>query len=367
MADDQASTEPVALPPKQSPFKTVTLAAPGAAQADPDTSADAPTIQTMTVPSAGEAPTMPTVPTMAAAAPRTVIVRRPTLRRPGEAPKPVTLKPPVPGVPVVQPLSQTTNVAKGIEISHADAAKKVTSRISVSSATAPIPPVAPAAPAAPEAMPLPQTAAPAAPPSEKKITSRITLEAAFSAPSEMPSPIQPRTIKLKRPGAPAIPTPAPAPSPISPISPAAPAAPAAPAVQDAPSLPPGMTPISEAEQPSDPAADETITRRKTIKVKRPGAGIPGAPKLQLGRPDGVATEEDNLQSLSNFGVQFEPQAEPDKANPIFVIAAVLAAVFASLLIWVLASQTYGERGAAGDFARPAGPNVTPPPWLKTFD
>ena len=328
MADEQASTDPVALPPKQSPFKTVTPAAPAAA-AEGD-----------------------------AAAPRTVIVRRPTLRRPGEAPKPVTLKPPVGGAPVVQPLSQTTNVAKGIEISHADAAKKVTSRISVSSATAPIPPITPAAPAVPEAMPLPQSAAPSAPPSEKKITSRISLEAAFTAPpADIPSPIQPKTIKLKRPGAPTIPTPAAAPSPISPAAPAA------------PSLPPGMTPIADAGQAAEPAADESITRRKTIKIKRPGADIGGgAPKLQLGgRPDGIATEDDNLQSLSNFGVQFEPQAQPDKVNPIFVIAAVFAAVIASLLIWVLASQTYGQRGAAGDFARPAGPNVAPPPWCKTFD
>lgn len=358
MADEQENTATVTLPPKQSPFKTVTLAGPGASQTAPAASADAPTVQTATVPSAGEAPTMPTAPTAAAAAPRTVIMRRPTLRRPGEAPKPVTLKPPVAGVPVVQPLSQTANIAKGIEISHADAAKKVTSRISVSSATAPIPPIVSAAPAVPEAMPLPQTATPSAPPSEKKITSRITLESAFSAPTEMPaSPIQPKTIKLKRPGAPSIPTPAPAPSPISPAAPA----------PAAPSLPPGMTPISDAGQDAAPAADESITRRKTIKIKRPGTDIPSAPKLQLGNAEGVSAGDENLQSLSNFGVQFEQPAEPDKANPIFVVAAVLALLFASLLIWVLASQTYGERGAAGDFARPSGPNVAPPPWLKTFD
>lgn len=320
MADEPLTEETVALPPKQSPFKTVTPAAPAAG---------------------------------APAEPRTVIIKRPTLRRPGEAPKPVTLKPPIPGQPVVQPLSQTANVAKGIEISHADAAKKVTSRISVSSATAPIPPVTPAVPAAtPIAAAAPAAPAPA---SEKKVTSRISLEAAFSAPSEMPDN-QPRTIKLKRPGAPSIPAPESAPSPISPAAPAA-----------SSELPPGMTPIANLDGAASAATDENITRRKTIKIKRPGAEAAGGPKIQLTRPDGIATPEDNLQALSNFGAQAKPVVEPDKVNPIFVIAAVLAIVIGGLLSWVLASQTYGERGAAGDFALPKGPNVAPPPWLHPID
>lgn len=319
MADEQDNDMPtVTLPPKQSPFKTVTLPAPAGAS----------------VPAAA-APAAP-----AAQNPTTVITKRPTLRRPGEAPKPVTLKPPMLGQPVVQPLSQTANIAKGIEISHADAAKKVTSRISVSSATAPIPPVTPAVPAA---TPI-AAAAPAAAPSptaEKKVTSRISLEAALSAPDAI-SEAQPRTIKLKRPGAPA-----------------------APAQSDAPApLPPGMTPI-DGDAAAATQDDSGITHRKTIKVKRPGAG--GGPKITLNRPDGIASPDDNLQALSNFAASPKPTGEPDKVNPLFVIAAVLAAVFASLLIWTLASQTYGERGAAGDFAKPAGPSVPPPPWCKTFD
>ena len=316
MAEEQTNDTPVAQPPKQSPFKTVAPAAGGT--------------------------------------PPTIVIKRPTLRRPGEAPKPVTLKPPLAGQPVVQPLSQTANVAKGIEISHADAAKKVTSRISVSSATSPMPPVAPPPappaapspispirPAAPAATPI-AAAAPAAttasPSMEKKVTSRITLESAFSAPSEMPaSPA--KTIKLKRPGAPSVPAPAAAPSPISPAAPAP--------------LPGGMTPISDIEGGAAPAPapEENLTRRKTIKVKRPT--VSAGPQLAPGavRPDGIATEEDNLQSLSNFAALPKAVVEPDKVNPIFIVAAVASILLSSLLIWTLASQAFGD-------------NSTPPPWLS---
>ncbi len=328
MADEPITQETVSAPPKQSPFKTITPAAPAAAPG--------------AAPEASASPITPHPP----------IIKRPTLRRPGEAAKPVTLKPPLnTQPPVVQPLSQTANVAKGIEISHADAAKKVTSRISVSSATAPIPPIAmpTTTPIASAISPAPAPEAPAPAAMEKKMTSRISLESAFSAPSEMPAS-QPRTIKLKRPGAASAPAPA-----SSPISPAAPSAP----------LPEGMTPIADAEGAA-PAGDENITRRKTIKVKRPGAAS-GGPTISLTRPDGIATEDDNLQALSNFGAGPKPVVEEDKVNPIFVIAAAIAIIISGLLVWALASQTYGERGAAGDFAVPKGPHIAPPPWLHPID
>lgn len=285
-----------------------------------------------------------------AAAPRTVIIKRPTLRRPGEAPKPITLKPPMPGHPVVQPLSQTANIAKGIEISHADAAKKVTSRISVSSATAPIPPVvaAPATPAAPAAPATPlAAAAPAAPSpaSEKKVTSRITLESAFSAPSEMPTVAQPRTIKLKRPGA---------------------ATASAVQAATAPTpLPEGMTPIAQDGAEAE-NSEESITRRKTIKVKRPGgATLGGAPKLQLSQPPQEGGE--NLQSLASFGAFTKAPEVEEKVSPVFAVVAAVAALVGALLIWTLASQTYGERAAVGDYAFPKGPHISPPPGLTQFN
>ncbi len=331
MADEPTTEETVALPPKQSPLKPVTLAPPPGGAAAP----------------------------AASDAPKTIVFRKPQLRRPGEAPatppvsplspKAVTLKPPVSGASAVRDLSKTEMIAKGIAISRSDAAKKVTSRINVSSATAPIPPVA-EAPAATPFSKVVTPAAPAAPVNEKKVTSRITLESAFAGqPDAMPD-AQPKTIKLKRPG-----------SPLTPIAPIAPAAPAAPQ-----GLPEGMTPIA----PLDGAAgEEPMTRRKTIKVKRPGASaMPGAPRLNLGQQsDGIASPEDNLQALSNFSAGAKHASAPDKVNPIFLVAAVAAMLIGSILIWVLVSQTYGERGAAGDYARPAGPQIAPPPWLHPID
>lgn len=297
-----------------------------------------------------------------------MILRRPTLRRPGEAPKSpispispktVTLKPPVGAQPASQVLSKTDMVAKGIEISHSDAAKKVTSRISVSSATSPIPPLeevaaAQKAPAPARPVSSPLTPHVAAAESPKKVTSRISLESAFTSQPDA-APAQPKTIRLKRPSEVAAPH----------AAPSAPAQPADAAPASAQPLPEGMTPISEIEGQAAP--EEPLTRRKTIKVKRPGAAPATGPTISIPRPDGVASESDNLQSLSNFAAGARPKGSPDKVNPFFIVAAVFAIVFASLLIWVLTSQTYGERGAAGDYALPKGPSISPPPWLKTFD
>lgn len=345
MAEEPTNQEPGAMPPKQSPFTTVT---PGGG----------------------------------AAAPKTIVLRRPTLRRPGEAPA-VSVAPaasplsPAGTAPGTPSLSATSPVAQGIAISHAEAAKKMTSRITVSSATSPIPPVVPVTPsatapvpvAAPAANPAPAPAAapapalaaaspikpitPVVPEAAKKMTSRITLESAFGAQPEVSVPSQPKTIRLKRPSEVASPAPAPAQTAVS----------AAPA---------GMTSVASAAPAEAPvAADESLTRKKTIKVKRPGAGAAGGPKISLNRPeggDGVgAAPGENLQSLSGFGAPVKAAAAPDKVNPFFIIAAIVAILAGSILVWALAAQTFGERGAAGDYAFPKGPMVPPPPGLSTID
>ena len=398
MADDPNVQEQGAPPPRQSPFKTVTpaggaaprtvilrrptLRRPGEAPTVP--TAPSPVPPPPAAPSAVPPPPPPAAPS-AEAAPPAVVPPPPAAVPPPpagpaspirpvsplspagpaspirpvsplspagasqDAPKTVVLKPAIrPAAPSAppqegaKPLSQTAQVAQGIAISHDAAAKKMTSRISVSSATSSIPPIAPLQPGGADSV---QTA--------KKMTSRITLESAFSTQPDIPS-AQPKTIRLKRPSEVASP---PAAKPSVPVSPAAPGP-----------LPEGMTPIPP-EGASQPAAEgeESPTRRKTIKVKRPGAAGGGGPKISLSRPDGVPDESDNLQSLSNFGAAPKAGSGPDKVNPIFIVAAVLAIVAGSLLVWTLAAQTYGPRGAAGDFAFPKGPNVSPPPGLTTFD
>lgn len=334
--DDQNTTNQDAMPPKQSPFKTVTAGgAPAAASGD---------------------------------APKTIVLRRPTLRRPGDAPA----APAVPTAPTApaavpaeppkatpipaRPLSATAQVAQGIAIPHGEAVKKMTSRISVSSATAPIPSatslIAPV-----DGAVKPEAATQAA----KKMTSRITLESALGTQPDI-SAAQPKTIRLKRPS-----------EAITPVTPTATPV-VAPAVPPAPaSLPEGMTPISEAAPAAEAdAAEESPTRRKTIKVKRPTGGASG-PKISLattGTPsvDGVASADDNLQSLSGFSAGTAKSGSgPDKVNPFFIVAACLAIIAGSLLVWTLTSQTYGSRGAAGDFAFPKGPVIPPPPGLTVVD
>ena len=327
--DEQNTTNQDAMPPKQSPFKTVTAGgAPAAASGD---------------------------------APKTIVLRRPTLRRPGDAPAAVTpaapasapaAEPPKAAPIPARPMPAAAPVAQGIAIPHGEAVKKMTSRISVSSATSPIPSatslIAPVDGAA-----KPEATVQAA----KKMTSRITLESALGTQPDLASP-QPKTIRLKRPSE----------------AVAAPAAPAAPAVPPAPaSVPEGMTPIADAAPAAEAdSAEDSPTRRKTIKVKRPGAPASG-PKISLannGAPsvDGVASASDNLQSLSGFSAASNASAgKPDKVNPFFIVAACLAIVVGSVLVWVLTSQTYGSRGAAGDYAFPKGPVIPPPPGLTVVD
>ena len=115
--------------------------------------------------------------------------------------------------------------------------------------------------------------------------------------------------------------------------------------------------------------DTSATRKKTIKVKRPGAG--GGPKISLNKSgegaDGAAPiGDDNLQQLSGFDT-LAPVAAPDKVNPVFIIAAVIAILMAIDLIWVLAAQLFGPSAAVADYATRQGPDVPNPPFAMTVD
>lgn len=285
--------------------------------------------------------------TVTSGAPKTIVLKRPTLRRPGEAPSvPVSPSSPAPTPPPsvatvppstaatppkATPIASALPIAQGIAVSHNEALKKITSRISVSSATSPIPPISPSGTAN-------LTAA-------KKMTSRISLESAFSNPAESAS--SSKTIKLKRPT-------------ISATPPSVPVSPSSPPDSSNPST---LTPIPP---PQDDSADSP-TRRKTIKVKKPTAA--STPKINLGGDsdvNGVASPHDNLQNLSGYSAVQKTSA-PDEVNPVFIVAAIIAVLAGSLLTWTLTSQTFGPRGAAGFFATAKGPSIPPPPGLMTFD
>ncbi len=328
----------------------------------------------------GAIPPKQTPPAPAAGGPiqrKPVIMRKPTLRKPGEAAATPAVPPP-PAVPAATPAPSPAAAAsapQGIAIPREQAAKKMTARISLASATGQIPSVAVPPPAddvktiklkpptATQSVSSQESAAIAAQAAKSK-TSRITLESALSAQPELPQAqsAAPKTIRLKRPtemggGAPAKPPLKPPTTHIQlPQTP-----------HQTGQIPPAAvaTPPPEPEQESP---DNSPTRKKTIKVKRPGAG--GGPKISLNKGEGgeaaPGVGDDNLQQLSGFD-NLTPLAAPDKVNPIFIVAAVIALLVAINLIWVLAAQLFGPNAAVADYATPQGPDVPNPPFALTVD
>ena len=318
-------------------------------------------------------PTPPAAP--AAGSPiarKPVIMRKPTLRKPGEA----APAPAAPAAPAVPPAPAPSAPApQGITIPREEAAKKMTARISLASATGQIPSVA--VPASTDdvktiklkaptvaipAMPEQDSAAIAAQAAKSK-TSRISLESAFSAQPELPSAggAAPKTIRLKRPtemgGAPAKPPLKPPTTHIEiPLTPHQTGQVPAAAVAAPP-------PEAAAESP-----DNSPTRKKTIKVKRPGAG--SGPKISLNKGEGgdaaSGADDDNLQQLTGFD-NLAPIAGPDKVNPIFIVAAVIAILVAIDLVWVLAAQLFGPNAAVADYTKAQGPDVPNPPFALVVE
>lgn len=309
-----------------------------------------------------------------------VLTRKPILRKPGEAAASV---PPAAAAPSAVPAAAPGTAPEGITIPREQAAKKMTARINLASATGQIPsvtlppqtddvktiklkPVAPPVMAEAAA----DSAAVAAQAAKSK-TSRISLESALSTQPEL-SPASPsaapKTIRLKRPSemnAPAAAKPALKPPTTHVQIPQPPhqtgqVAAAAPAPVAAP-------PPATAQE----APDNSPTRKKTIKVKRPGAGGGGGPKITLNKGEGgeagdKGIGDDNLQSLSSID-SFGPVAAPDKVNPVFIIAAVVAILVAIDLLWVLAAQLFGPNAAVADFAQMQGPNVPNPPFALAVE
>jgi len=337
MADSDQTPDqtPGEIPPKQVPFKAPENATP--------------------------APAAPGQP------PPTVL-RRPVLRRPGEAPPVI---PPAGGAPV----------ARGIPISPVAAAKKQTSRIDLPAGelrpagnveiktvkVKPVPLPTPGGDPLPDGpKPLSEAQVHAA----KSKTSRISLEAALGAVADVPAAgTPPKTIRLKRPAdipAGASRTGAVTSGMTAHIGGAASTATAPiPAMSSQPSanvtahLPTSRvaTQHIDAAEGSDTAS---MTRRKTIKVKRPGSARVFKVQRAEGADEGAAEgEEGELQSLAHTGPGMVASA-PDTAHWFFVTAAVLAIVATIGLAWILASQTFGPNAAVTGYAQAYGPDLPSP-------
>lgn len=299
-------------------------------------------------------------------------LRRPVLRRPGEQappgqPAPPSGLPPTPGV------------------------RKDTSRIPLPtnpSATAPIAPQAglgdvktvkvkpagpmagqPPAPAAP-----PLTAAPDVPTSKSK-TSRISLEAALGAVGEAPAAASaPKTIRLKRPTdlppgriTSAIPVSATAhiggmaPTATAPIPNVGGGGPAMGQTARLPTSKLATQRIAD-ELPGEGGESSSLTRRKTIKVKRPSAA--GGLKVQReeapAAAEGAATPGDEGIQMMAIPGAMRGVVTADTAHWSFIFISVVNVLVAIGLIWILAAQAFGPNAAITGYARAQGPNLPSP-------
>ncbi len=352
-------------PPKQMPFKPIASAAPADGQAKP-----------------------------------AVVIRRPMLRRPGEGAAPVSpsvtpaagIAPVSPSVtpaagiaPVAVPVKKTDTPA-GVPVSSADAAKRKTTRVELPEMMGgenagefktvklrPTPPPHPGGSPLPDGLqPLSQAQIQAA----KSKTSRISLEAALGAGENLTDSGAPKTIRLKRP------------SELSSGATGPIAVPVATAKKMT-SVMPAVSATSTVSQQSHTAKlptqalagvtpeegdDNSPTRRKTIKIKRPSAatGI----KINVGQGEGGgegggedagAPGDEDMQKLSLPAGMTPLGGQADTPHWAFLFAAVAALVVTLGVVWILAAQAFGPNAAVTGYTALKGPDIAPPPGLTSLN
>ncbi len=340
--DQNQNPAPGGIPPKQMPFKPVSAdksdsGAPPNESDKPGTGGDDQPTEAQTQPTSQQ-PRSP------------IIVKRPVLRRPGEA-----------------AASPAGDVAKGIPVPPSEAAKKQTSRIDLPATeargpgnddikTVKVKPATP--PPKPGADPLPPGPKPLSPAqvqASKSKTSRISLEAALGAIEEMPpQKTMPKTIRLKRPSD----------LPAGASGGGAPAAPTSPGMQ-APNLTAHLPTAKVATQQlgdlSKESDNSSITRRKTIKVKRPGA--PSAVKVDATSdepPEQEGSPAKNKTPSLPPGMKPIGLVEAESMHVAFVVGAAAALIVTLGLIWILAAQTFGPNAAVTGYTHASGPDIPAP-------
>lgn len=168
----------------------------------------------------------------------------------------------------------------------------------------------------------------------KKTTARIELGDAIGIGKPAPEPVAPgartipRTVRIKQPEMP--PT-------VSLKKPPAPVPAGVP-------VPAGEVRKSETariELPPETIVEQPATRRKTIRIKRPGAEgdeVPATrPPMVIKREEGETAGE---QPPTLTGVRMPKTVEADEPGAIFTICAIAALLIVSVLIYVLAAQTF---------------------------
>ena len=307
---DQEQVPPGSIPPKVSPFSKpegaspITPAAPGAPR--PITvrlKPAAPAAAISVPPKAPTAPIDPATATPQTAAPRlTARIPIPDMPPVGQASVPVTPAPAAGPTVKLRPVSQPGT------------APVLTPAVS---------PLQPTPPPAPGSHPLPDGPKPpsgAQVQAAKSKTSRISLDSAIGVAPMTPmgaDKAEPKTIRLKRPGDLAAPPPKVSTAPIRQTS----------------RIPDSVLPTAEA-----PAADAaSVTQKKTLKIKRPGAPA----ETEAAAAAGEAAAEGVVMTPIS-ALESELPQESKVFTGVAVAAASVAAVVLLLLTVCLGSHAIGS-------------------------
>jgi hypothetical protein len=167
---------------------------------------------------------------------------------------------------------------------------------------------------------------------QKRKTSRIALDAVMAAPASGPSkPGAPKTIRLKRPADVAT---------VRVADPSAASADAAPSAADA-SRKTSPVEAETAAGTGEAASTGSPTRRKTIRVRRPG-GAGSSRRMSVSRSSSVAAGKPAggpaAAAAPGAGA---PAAEADQPGGFFAVCAIAAILVCAVAIYMLCAQVFG--------------------------
>lgn len=333
------------IPPKASPFSKPEGASPVAPGAPRPI-----TVRLKPVAPAAATPAEPAEPlasTPLASIPR-MTARVPIPELPPADAASVVL-PPVPGTvrlrPVIKPATEPVSAARPAQPGHAEAFRTldVTNLPPASSPLHPVHPPTPGSHPLPEGPKPPSSAQVQA---AKSKTSRISLDSAIGVAPMSPmgaEKSEPKTIRLKRPVDLAAPTPKPKVS-TAPI-------------RQTSRIPDSVLPTAEAAA----AEAASVTQKKTLKIRRPGAKEEGAAAAAAagdeGFPEGV--------TLTPLGsIDYPSQQESGVFTKIALVAAVLAIFVLGAVVWSLLAHSMGPDYGRNSLASVPG---TVLPWANKID
>ena len=365
MADQDEVTQG-AIPPKVSPFAKpegaapITPAAPGAPRpitvrlkpvAPAPAEAAAPAAAAPAAPAVGIPAAPPASPRATSRVPvpegvseMPAAIRPATVRlRPVAAPTGAFQTPPRSPASSTVPVSLDAVAPSRSQVSASSTVPISLDAVQFTSPTTPAAsPLTPQHPPTPGANPLPDGPKPpssAQVQAAKSKTSRISLDSAIGVAPVGAEKEGPKTIRLKRPSDLATPTPA-ATVPKSPL----------PAARQTSRIPDSALPTVEAAVAADSAS---VTQKKTLKIKRPGAKEEGAEAAASAGAEGLP---EGMTPIS--AMEFPAVKEESSVFTVITTVAAAAAVLVLLgLVYVLAAHAVGSVAGKNAVAFRHGPDL----------